>query len=127
MRRLLGIGRFAEFVTPSDPSPLPARFTCAAFNVTNHLRGLVVNDEMVVIERGLAIAVGGKGTDEFTLTAFRVWRGAHFVGNVAALLVVDDIFERDDQVVYGLWVFVAVKHIAYGDKAHVHERKNYSM
>ena len=70
-----------------------------------------------------AVAVGCERADEFALAALQIKRSADLVRDVAGVFVVEDFFERYDEIVHRARVEVAVHVIADRDEAHVQQRK----
>ncbi len=88
------------------------------------MRRPVVNYKLTAVGFVLAIAVRRERAYEFALSAAYIERTAHLYGNIAAILVVDYIFERNDYIVDRGGACNAVDLVVDGDKTDAEKRKN---
>jgi hypothetical protein len=72
----------------------------------------------------LLIAIRGKRADELPLPAPYIKRGTHLHRNVAAILVVDNVFKRYYNTVCRGGIRDTVDLVVYGNEADVKERKH---
>lgn len=92
-------------------------------NIADNGGSRFVDQQPAVVIRVFAVAVGCERADEFALAALQVKRSADLVRDVSGVFIVEDVFERYDEIVHRAWVEVAVHVIADRDEAHVQQRK----
>ena len=92
-------------------------------NIAHDRGGHLVDQQTAVVIRVFAVAVGCERADKFALSALQVKRSADLVRDVSGVFIVEDVFERYDEIVHRARVEVAVHVIADRDEAHVQQRK----
>ena len=93
-----------------------ADFPCK--NVLHHSGGLIVNEQVVLILRVLVITVGSERPDELPVAAADIQVAADLDGRVPAVVVVKQIFYRNQQMGGGVLPDIVVV-VNNGDKADV--------
>ena len=93
-------------------------------NIADNGGSRFVDQQPAVVIRVFAVAVGCERADKFALPALQIKRSADLVRDVAGVFVVEDVFERYDEIVHRARVEVAVHVVADRDEAHVQQRKN---
>ena len=92
-------------------------------NIAHDRGGRLVDQQPAVVVGVFAVAVGRERANEFALAALQVKRSADLVRDVSGVFIVEDVFERYDEIVHRARVEVAVHAVADRDEAHVQQRK----
>ena len=84
----------------------------------------LVRFQLMRVVRALAVAIGCPRADEFAIFLLRGQRGARFLGNILAVNLIDEIFQRNQITVRAALGGEGIKTIVDGDKPHTQKRKN---
>ena len=90
----------------------------------DHRRGLQVWLNPVMVVRALLITVNRPGTDKFPVSLFCREYGQQLSGDVLAVNLVEDIFQRHNIAVLGPFGGQRIKIVVDGDKPYIQEREN---
>ena len=83
-----------------------ANFSKAGFkqikDALNNWRSNGIDLQVVMILRGLLIAIGGKGPHKLSLGLFGPKGAADFLGDISGILLIKDVLEGEHQIVFPL-------------------------
>ena len=124
---IVQVGRGRRYALVIEP-PCDLRDANALGTPTEYLPDngsrCLVRLQLMRVVRAFAVAVGCPRADEIAVFLLRGQRGAGLPGNILAVNLIDEIFQRHQITVRAPLGGEGIKSIVDGDEAHAQKRKN---